>query len=89
MSYLFKIYFIIINLIGFFSMLIDKEKAKKHKWRIPENTLIFIALIGGSIGSFIAMNFFRHKTKHFKFKVGIPIILIIQLILIYCIKISY
>lgn len=70
-------------------MLIDKEKAKKHKWRIPENTLIFIALIGGSIGSFIAMNLFRHKTKHFKFKVGIPIILIIQLILIYCIKISY
>ncbi len=70
-------------------MLIDKEKAKKHKWRIPEHTLIFIALIGGSIGSFIAMNLFRHKTKHFKFKVGIPIILIIQLILIYCIKISY
>nr|WP_307485166.1 DUF1294 domain-containing protein [Eubacterium multiforme] len=83
LNYLFKIYFIIINLIGFFSMFIDKEKAKRHKWRIPENTLIFISLIGGSIGSLIGMYLFRHKTKHFKFKIGIPFILFLQFILIY------
>ena len=64
-------------------MFIDKEKAKRHKWRIPENTLIFISLIGGSIGSLIGMYLFRHKTKHFKFKIGIPFILFLQLILIY------
>lgn len=62
-------------------MFIDKEKAKRHKWRIPENTLMFIALIGGSIGSILGMEVFRHKTKHMKFKLGLPVILIVQIIL--------
>ena len=66
-------------------MSIDKEKAKKHKWRISENTLIILALLGGSIGSFIGMNKFRHKTKHIKFKYGIPLIIIFQIIFIYLI----
>ena len=66
-------------------MYIDKEKAKKHKWRISENTLIILALLGGSIGSFIGMNKFRHKTKHIKFKYGIPLIIIFQIIFIYLI----
>lgn len=61
----------------------DKQKAKKHKWRIPENTLMFVAIIGGSIGSFIGMQTFRHKTKHIKFKFGIPFILIMQIILFF------
>lgn len=64
-------------------MFLDKQKAKKHKWRIPENTLMFIAIIGGSIGSIIGMQTFRHKTKHIKFKFGIPIILILQIILLF------
>lgn len=66
-------------------MYIDKEKAKKHKWRISENTLIILSLLGGSIGSFIGMNKFRHKTKHIKFKYGIPLIIIFQIIFIYLI----
>ena len=64
-------------------MFIDKQKAKRHKWRISENTLILISILGGSIGSIIGMQLFRHKTKHVKFKLGLPVILIIQMILLY------
>ena len=64
-------------------MFLDKQKAKRHKWRISENTLILISILGGSIGSIIGMQLFRHKTKHVKFKLGLPVILIIQIILLY------
>ncbi|WP_029699224.1 DUF1294 domain-containing protein [Clostridium sp. Ade.TY] len=74
-----------MNLLGFIFMYIDKEKAKKHKWRIPENTLMLIAILGGSIGSLIGMNTFRHKTKHIKFKYGIPLIIVFQIIIIFLI----
>ena len=77
----FLLYLLIINAIGFLIMLIDKEKAKKKKWRIPEATLMGIAAIGGSIGSLMGMYTFRHKTKHLKFTLGIPAILVAQLIL--------
>ena len=60
-----------------------KAKAKKQKYRISENTLLFVALIGGSLGSYLGMYCFHHKTKHMKFYIGIPLILFIQ-ILIYC-----
>lgn len=80
---LFIFYLLIINILGFTFMYIDKGKAKKHKWRISENTLIILSLLGGSIGSFIGMNKFRHKTKHIKFKYGIPLIIIFQIIFIY------
>lgn len=63
-------------------MFLDKQKAKRHKWRISENTLIIISILGGSIGSIIGMQLFRHKTKHIKFKLGLPIILIMQIILL-------
>lgn len=66
-------------------MFLDKQKAKRHKWRIPENTLMFVAIIGGSIGSILGMQSFRHKTKHIKFKFGMPIILILQIILFFLI----
>lgn len=75
------IYLTIINLIGFFSMGIDKYKAIHHKWRIPENTLFLIAIIGGSIGSILGMQLFRHKTKHPRFVIGMPIILILQVLI--------
>jgi len=74
-------YLILLNSIGFLSMYIDKEKAKKGKWRIKESTLLLIAVIGGSIGSYLGMKTFRHKTKHAKFKYGIPLIIIIQLVI--------
>lgn len=75
------IYLTIINLIGFSSMGIDKYKAIHHKWRIPENTLFIIAIIGGSIGSILGMQLFRHKTKHPRFVIGMPVILILQVLI--------
>ncbi|MCH5279254.1 MAG: DUF1294 domain-containing protein [Christensenellaceae bacterium] len=72
-------YLIIINIIGFGSMGIDKARAKKNAWRIKEKTLFIIALIGGSLGSNIGMYTFRHKTKHWYFVVFMPLILIAQI----------
>lgn len=73
---------VIVNLLGFIIMGIDKSRAKKHSWRISEFTLFFIALIGGSLGSLIGMYTFRHKTRHKVFTWGMPAILIIQIALI-------
>ena len=73
---------VIVNLLGFIIMGIDKARAKKHSWRISEFTLFFIALIVGSLGSIIGMYTFRHKTKHKYFTWGMPAILIIQIALI-------
>lgn len=64
-------------------MYIDKNKAKKRKRRIPEKTLFAIACIGGSVGGILGMHMFRHKTKHLNFKYGFPIILIIQIVIVY------
>ncbi|MCR4961926.1 MAG: DUF1294 domain-containing protein [Lachnospiraceae bacterium] len=75
-------YTLIINLAGFVMMGLDKSKAKNHGWRIPEASLFFVAIIGGSVGSIIGMQVFRHKTKHWYFKYGMPAILLIQIILI-------
>jgi len=68
-------YLILMNLAGFLSMGIDKRRAIKHKWRIPEKTLFLFALLGGSVGSNCGMEFFRHKTKHWYFVVFMPLIL--------------
>lgn len=76
----FLIYLLIINFIGFFAMFLDKQKARKGKWRIPEKTLFLLALIGGSLGTTLGMHTFRHKTKHWYFKFGMPLIFIVQLI---------
>ena len=78
---LITIYLILVNAIAFLLMLIDKQKAKKKKWRIPEATLMGSAAIGGSIGALAGMYTFRHKTKHPKFTIGVPVILVLQLIL--------
>ena len=75
-------YLAAINLIGFALMGIDKYKAKKRAFRIPEATLFIVAIIGGSIGSIIGMYAFRHKTRHFSFVFGMPFILVVQIILI-------
>lgn len=74
------IYLIVINIIGFCIMGIDKAKAKAGAWRIPEKTLLGIALIGGSAGVWLGMETFRHKTKHWYFKYGVPMILLIEII---------
>ena len=74
-------YLVIINAIGFLFMLIDKRKAQKNLWRIPERILLGIAICGGSIGAFLGMNTFRHKTKKLKFSLGLPVILALQVLL--------
>ena len=76
------IYFVIINIVGFALMGIDKRKAIKRTFRIPEATLFIVALIGGSIGSILGMQVFRHKTRHWYFAFGMPAILVIQIVLL-------
>lgn len=76
------LYFISISIFGFFSMGLDKRKAKKHKYRTRERTLLLIAAFGGSIGSYFGMKYFHHKTLHKKFTIGIPLIFLVQLLLL-------
>ena len=74
------IYLIIINIIGFFVMGIDKKRAKMMEWRIPEKTIFLITLFGGGIGTITGMYTFRHKTKKKYFTIGLPSILIVEII---------
>ena len=71
-------YLILINLIAFIIFGVDKKRAKRHEWRISEKALFLSALLGGSLGALLGMYLFRHKTKHWYFCVGIPLILILQ-----------
>lgn len=72
------LYLLLVNASGFLLMLVDKSKAKKNLWRIPEATLFLVAAMGGSVGSLLGMYAFRHKTKHIKFIVGMPLIFAVQ-----------
>ena len=78
----FLIYLLVINIVGFVYMGIDKWKAKRNAWRIPEDTLFAITALGGGIGTIAGMYTFRHKTKKTKFTIGIPAILILEIILL-------
>ena len=75
-------YLIVINIVTFLVYGIDKVKAKQGSWRISEATLLILAVIGGSIGALLGMKIWHHKTMHKKFKYGLPLILIIQIIII-------
>ena len=72
-------YLVAINTITFLIYGLDKLKAKKSKWRIPEHTLLLLAIVGGSIGALLGMKTWRHKTMHKKFRYGIPFILALQI----------
>lgn len=85
----FLIYLFVINLIGFFAMFLDKQKAKKNKWRVPEKILFLLAILGGSLGTTLGMNVFRHKTKHWYFVLGMPMILILQLLAYIFLKVKF
>ena len=74
-------YLLLINAAAFLLMLTDKVRARKNRWRIPERTLIGSAILGGSIGALLGMYAFRHKTRHLKFTLGVPAILIAQIAL--------
>jgi len=76
------IYFIVINIIGFFIMWLDKRKAIKGSWRIPEKTLFIITALGGGIGTIAGMYTFRHKTQKIQFVIGFPFITILEIVTI-------
>ena len=78
------LYLIIINALSFVLMLVDKYKAQNNLWRIPEATLLTVAAIGGSFGCYAGMMWCRHKTKHPKFRIGIPILMTAHIALIIC-----
>ena len=75
---LFAIYLVVMNVIGVAVMWSDKRRARLHRWRIPEKVLFGVSLLGGSAGTWAGMYLFRHKTKHWYFVVGMPIILVCQ-----------
>ena len=76
-------YLLIINAAGFLLMLVDKWKAKKNRWRVRESTLLLVAALGGSVGSLAGMYLFRHKTRHWYFVIGMPLIFFVQTALLY------
>lgn len=76
------LYLIVINVVAFLAFGLDKLKAKVDAWRIPEKTLLGLAIIGGSVGAILGMRTFRHKTRHKQFSVGLPVILVLQIVLV-------
>ena len=77
------LYLIAINVVTFLVYGLDKWKAKRDAWRISETTLLLLAAAGGSVGALLGMQIFRHKTKHVKFTVGVPVILLVQVALVF------
>lgn len=83
---IFLIYLSIINALAFLLMLIDKQKARKNRWRIPERTLLGVCAIGGSLGGLLGMYLLRHKTLHKRFSVGIPLMLVVHVVCLYLLR---
>lgn len=81
MKYLY-LYLLLVNALSCLLMLIDKIKAAKKRWRIPERTLLGVCAIGGSLGGLIGMKLFRHKTLHPQFSIGIPVMLAVHIVLL-------
>lgn len=75
-------YLVIVNVAGFLMAFIDKRKAIKNKWRVPEKSLFLSAILGGGIGLYMGFKTFRHKTLHKRFMIGVPLIVILQLLII-------
>lgn len=75
------VYLLVMNIVGVAVMGIDKWKAKHHAWRIPESTLFLVSILGGSVGTWAGMYLFRHKTRHWYFVIGMPVILAIQIVI--------
>jgi len=74
-------YLIVVNVLAFLLYGIDKRRALRHQWRIPESTLLALAAIGGSVGAWLAMRLFHHKTRHNKFRYGVPLLFLAQVAL--------
>ena len=82
-------YLLTINIFTMYTFFLDKSKAKNHKWRVKERTLFLLSIMGGSLGALLGMKLFKHKTKHWYFKYGIPAILVIQIALMIYLIIKY
>ena len=78
----FKTYLVLINALALVLMHADKKRARRRTWRIPEASLMGIALLGGSLGAMLGMYIFRHKTKHPKFFIGLPVFLVLHIVLL-------
>ena len=89
MFHLYALYFLIMTLLGFLFMGIDKRKAQKGEWRISERVLFGIALLGGCFGSYLGMRVFHHKTRHMLFSVGLPLLLPLHLALLIYIMVRF
>lgn len=79
---LLSVYLLIINAAAFLFMLADKLKARRGSWRISENTLLLLAVLGGSLGAILGMRLFRHKTLHLKFSLGLPLLLLAHIFIL-------
>lgn len=82
----FLLYLAAVNLIAFAAMGLDKWKARRDKWRVRERTLFLWAVLGGSVGGILGMLLFRHKTRHWYFRFGFPVILILQIALLWAVR---
>ena len=80
--YLLFVYIGVVNVVGFILPAVDKRRAKKDRWRIRESTLFLVSILGGSVAMYISMRLFHHKTKHKRFMIGIPVIIVLQAALI-------
>lgn len=80
--YLLFVYIGVVNVVGFILPAVDKRRAKKDRWRIRESTLFLVSVLGGSVAMYISMRLFHHKTKHKRFMIGIPVIIVLQVVLI-------
>ena len=79
--YVLLVLFVLVNLVAFALMGVDKQRARTHQWRVPEKTLFLLAIVGGGVGALLGMWCFHHKTRHWYFRYGIPAILVVQLAL--------
>lgn len=83
------VYLVTVNVLALLLMHIDKRRAENHRWRIPEATLIITAVLGGSVGTLLGMYLFRHKTRHLRFKAGVPLILTLQVAIAFFVFVLY
>ncbi len=79
------VWLIIISAVGFVLPIVDKRRAQRDKWRIRERTLFIVSILGGSVAMYISMRIFHHKTKHKRFMIGIPLIIILQAAIIFAV----